>query len=111
MSENLEPSAAVVPNLWQQLFNRGDLMPDTVITVEVGMPTLEELTRIINLWFDAAPLENAYACFQGDQAGADERGDTDNQEDRIERERIMATTERGIGILWLDAARKRADRP
>jgi hypothetical protein len=32
-------------------------------------------------------------------------------EDKIERERIMATTERGIGVLWVEAARKRTEKP
>jgi hypothetical protein len=86
-------------------------MADTVVTIEVGIPNLEEITRIINAWFDAAPIETAYACFQGDQEGADELDDPDNMEDKVERERIMATTERGIGILWVEAARKRTEKP
>jgi hypothetical protein len=72
------------------------------ITIEVGVPDQSELTRIVNAWFDAAPLETAYAVFEGD--GPQDGHDLSTEEQR----RIISTATR---YLWLAAARKRVARP
>jgi hypothetical protein len=74
---------------------------NTTITVEVGVPTIEELTRIIEAWFDAGPLQNAYGVFEGDDQGIE---DLPPEEQRLIQESALR-------YWWLAAARKRASKP
>jgi hypothetical protein len=80
------------------------------IQTTVNMPSFDEIERIITEWFAAQPLEIAYAAFQGHEEGAVEI-DEPYDLPEFERERILNTTKRGIGLLWLEAARKRAATP
>jgi hypothetical protein len=75
-------------------------MPRT-ITVELGLPTPEEITRIIEAWFDSGPLENAYGVFEGDDLGIEDLPPAE--------QRLMQET--AIRYWWLNAARKRAAKP
>lgn len=69
--------------------------------ITIGIPTVEEITRIIDLWFDLGPLENAYGVFEGDDQGIE---DLPPEQQRL----IQATA---IRYWWLNAARKRAAKP
>ena len=79
----------------------------TQITVEVGIPDHHELQRICDEWFDAAPLETAYAAIQGDDEAGAETGDYSELPER-EQERVKATA---LRYMWLAAARKRLEKP
>jgi hypothetical protein len=84
--------------------------PTVPVEMTVTMPNVEEITRIIDAWFAAQPLEIAYAAFAGHTEGAIEC-DEPYDLPEFERERIMTTFQKGLGLLWLGAARKRAEKP
>jgi hypothetical protein len=75
----------------------------TRVELSVGLPTVEEITRIVDAFFDANPLSTAYGVFQGD----DQRGDL--PELTLREQRLFQET--AVGYWWLNAARKRAERP
>jgi hypothetical protein len=76
----------------------------STVLIEVGLPTAEELERIVDAWFDAQPLESAYACFAGDQEASDEINKYDDLNTEEQDHAILTATR----YLWLRAARKRA---
>ena len=57
----------------------------TTVSIEVGVPDQAELSRIVDAWFDAAPIQTAYAVFEGDGA----QDDHDLSEE--EQHRVMST--------------------
>jgi len=66
------------------------------------IPHPGEIARIIDAYFDAAPIQVAYAVFEGD-------GPADSEDlDELEQERTIVTA---IRYLWLKAARKRLEKP
>jgi hypothetical protein len=73
----------------------------TTVQIEVGVPDLGEIERIVDAWFDAAPLSTSYAVFEGD--GPQDGHDLSTGEQR----RVMMTA---VRYLWLAAARKRVQR-
>lgn len=73
----------------------------TTVELTVGLPTREELARIVDAWFDAQPLSTAYAVFEGDDQGVGEM--TPEEQRRIQ--------ETAVRYWWLNAARKRAAKP
>ena len=71
----------------------------TRVELSVGLPTPEELQRIVDAFLDANPISTAYGVITGD-VGVELP--VENQ-DRI--------LQWAAGILWLRAARKRLDKP
>jgi hypothetical protein len=76
-------------------------MAGRTITVELGTPSVEEITRIIDAWFDTQPLSTAYEVFEGDDGGIGELP--------VREQRLMQDT--AMRYWWLSAARKRAAKP
>jgi hypothetical protein len=70
-------------------------------TIEVGLPTVEEVTRIIEAWFDVQPITTAYEVLAGDDLGIGEISPDDQR-------RVQGMAMR---YWWLAAARKRLERP
>jgi hypothetical protein len=74
----------------------------TTVYVDLGVPDVEEITRIVDAWFDAAPLSTSYSVFAGD-------GENDGSDlSIVEQRRVVSTA---VRYLWLAAARKRVARP
>jgi hypothetical protein len=72
------------------------------VELTVGLPTVEELQRVVDEYFDAQPLQTAYAVFEGD-------GPSDNKDlSEYEQGRAMYTA---VRYMWLSAARKRVEKP
>jgi hypothetical protein len=68
----------------------------------VGLPTVEELQRVVDEYFDAQPLSTAYAVFEGD-------GPRDGKDlSEYEQGRAMHAA---VRYMWLSAARKRVEKP
>lgn len=79
----------------------------TPVDVTVSLPTVEEISRIIDEFFAAQPLEIAYAVIQGDDEGNIETGEyTEKSADEQERVKNVA-----MRYWWLSAARKRLAKP
>jgi len=74
------------------------------VELTVGLPTVEELQRVVDEYFDAQPLQTAYAVFEGDAPEPGELRDLDD----YEQKRTMNTA---VRYMWLGAARKRASKP
>ena len=72
------------------------------VELTVGLPTVEELQRVVDEYFDAQPLQTAYAVFEGD---GPENGDDLKPSEQL---RAMSTA---IRYMWLSAARKRVEKP
>jgi len=78
----------------------------TRVELSVGLPTVDEITRIVDAFFDANPLSTAYEVIHGDEPlfiDGELFQLTPHQERRYQ--------EIAVGIWWLAAARKRLDRP
>jgi hypothetical protein len=72
------------------------------VELTVGLPTIEELQRVVDEYFDAQPLQTAYAVFEGD-------GPSNNKDlSEYEQTRTMHTA---VRYMWLSAARKRVEKP
>jgi hypothetical protein len=73
----------------------------TKIEITVGLPTPEEIGRIIDAFFAANPLSTAYGVIEGDDQGIGEMSPDD----------VRRFQETAVRYWWLAAARKRMDRP
>lgn len=79
----------------------------TEIIEVVRMPDANELQRVVDAWFDAAPIQTSYAAIQGDDEANAETGNYDNL-DESEQTRVKATA---VRYMWLSAVRKRLAKP
>lgn len=78
----------------------------TTVTLEVGMPDVDEIQRIIDAWFDAQPITAAYGAIAGDDEASAETGHYGELAPEEQR-RVQMTACR---YFWLSAVRKRLTR-
>jgi hypothetical protein len=73
----------------------------------IAIASVEELQRIVDEFFDKAPLETAYGAIAGDDEANVAKGDYDELPIEEQR-RIQAVACR---YFWLSAVRKRLAKP